>query len=350
MEIFEDKFAQLEKLLAVEPELRNPSQLGIIQNILLTFPLFTQLYRDFHVNNIVDCAIYFTYSRFSTGQCVFAENQPAQNFYVLLQGEVSIYKRSELIRKYTEGVFEECSLFERRKYDTTAISTQESHIVFIDYQIYSGLLMVFREKRRIALVSFLQVQKAFKNWKKAQLMGLSYFIHVVEVKEGKVVYEIGENADKVFIVHDGNVAVKGKTFKICTAGEVAGLEEMEKGGKRTERCVSQTASTLLFIFRHDYLEKAPKKESFFGNFARNNRPIQGLVIQSYSPELKKAVKALWDNEKHALRPSTTTWQRPRSGLASRPRTSYGKNYSENSISRRINSQNPHKTQKIVSFY
>ena len=247
----EANLLQLQLLLSTEPELRNPGDLSQIQNYLLNYPFFVQLYRDYHINNIVDCAIYFNYQHFTAGQIIFSENQPAQKLYVLLIGEVSIFKQDQLIRKYTEGVFEECCLIERRKHDTSAVSSQESHVLYIDYQIYSGLLATFREKKRIAVVSFLQIQKSFKTWNKAQLMSLSYFIHELELNEGDVIFKAGDPCDKIYVVHDGKILLKTKDFQILSAGEVVGLEDVEKNRCRGAMCVAQSNCTLLYIFKHD---------------------------------------------------------------------------------------------------
>ena len=293
----EINFSSLEVLLSKEPELRKPSELKLIQDELLKFRFFQELKRDYHINNIVDCSIYFKYIQFTPGDVVFSIFQPAVNFYILLKGKISIYKNNEEIRYYTEGVIEECCLVERRKYDTSAVSIHESHVIYIDYQIYFGVFAKIREKRRIAMVSFLQIQEYFKNWTKARIMGISYFIHELEVSKGFKIFNLYESADRVFIVQDGSVVLKNDKIQILFPGEMIGIEDIQKNRCRTAECISQSKTNLLYIFKHDFLDKSwPRKKestrvtnSLIETFSFNKKD-HGLSISSFMPERNNPVK------------------------------------------------------------
>lgn len=286
-------FNELKTLMQVEPELRKPDQIQIIENLLLNFPFFKRLKQEYHVNNVVDCAIYFTYQLFLPKQIIFDAGQPACKFFVLLQGEVSIFKEDVMIRKYTEGPFEECCLSEKRKYDICAKAVQESHIIFVDYQIYAGLFMNIREKRRIAMASFLQMQKDFKHWSKAKLMSLSYFINELEALPGTQIFKIGDPCDKIYIVQDGSVVVKTDQVHMFGVGDVIGITDL-KHNQRRSVCVSHGITTLLYMHKHDYIEnlkKLPKMMNLKRTVIRPNEKIKPLAISvhSFMPEVTKSI-------------------------------------------------------------
>ena len=325
------EFFELEKLLLTEPELRKPSDLSKIQTYLLKYQFFQQLQRDYHINNLVDCAIYFKYTRYQPGDIIFSVSEQSLYFYLLLKGNISVYYNNEVIRKYKEGVFEECSLVERRKHDTTVIAIEESHVLYIDYQIYSGLFFSIREKKRIAIVSFLQIQKAFKGWTRAKLMSMSYVIHELEVDVGTVIFNAGDIADKVYIVHDGVAVIKDQNFLICKSGDIIGVDDITKNRCRGSKCISQSKCTLLYIFKHDYLEKAKlfKKKRVFPKNTEQIFPVKqifGLSIQSFAPEDNKPIRLIHfsrESNRFAIRPNSTSSMRPQTGntYTQRPKTS-----------------------------
>jgi signal-transduction protein with cAMP-binding, CBS, and nucleotidyltransferase domain len=312
-------FEELKKLLETDPELRKPSDLQTIQFYLLQHPFFQSIKRDYHINNIVDCAIYFKYSLYQAEEWIFSVNQPSEYFYVLLEGDVAIYKHNNLIRRYKEGVLEECCLVERRKHDTSAVSLKKSHILYIDYQIYSGVFAKMREKRRIAMASFLNIQNAFKHWSKAKLMSLSYYINELELKQDTVIFNLGDPADTIYVVQDGNVLVKDKEFVIASAGDVIGLEDINKDRCRTSKCITQGCCTLLYIFKHDFLEKS-KLETQKCSYLKDHRHEKlakagknsGFSIYSYVPEDAKSINLFGirrPNSVYGYRPSSNISQR-----------------------------------------
>ena len=378
MNLFE--FRELEKLLIPEPELRNPLELIKIQNYLIKYPFFQQLQQYYHANNLVDCAIYLKYSHYNPGDVIFSTSQQSLYFYILLQGNISIYYNNQVIRRYIEGVFEECSLVERRKHDTTAIATEESHVVYIDYQIYSGLFFNIREKKRIAISSFLQIQKAFKGWTKAKLMSMSYFLHEIEVKAGTIIFNIGDIADKIYIIHDGFAIIKTNNLKIYSSGDIIGIEDVIKNRPRESKCISQSHWTLLYIFKHDYLEKSKffKKKRIFPKTLKNNMdgyhtayshifkhhelsnphniPIEkkmGLSIQSFAPENNKPVKLFHmfkEFNVYTARPDSTSSILSQTGNISTKRKTSSSFVLRSKIlsSRRKSSISPNKTVKLKS--
>lgn len=312
-------FIQLKNLMQVEPELRKPDQIQIIEDLLLNFPFFKRLKQDYHVNNVVDCAIYFNYKCFKSKESIFEAGIYASKFFVLLQGEVAIFKDDVMIRKYSEGPFEECCLSERRKYDVAAKAVQESHIIFVDHQIYAGIFMSIREKRRIAMASFLQMQKEFKDWSKAKLMSLSYFINELETEPATQVFGIGDPCDKIFIVQDGSVVVKSDKIQMFGVGDVIGIADL-KFRQRRSVCVSHGFSTLLYMFKHDYIEnlkKLPKmmnlrKNEFMATEKKKNLTIS---VHSFMPECNNSVVL------HEIRRPKTGSSRPSSHNTHR--TAYG---------------------------
>lgn len=327
-------FDNLKTMLEIEPEMRNPEDLIKIQELLLNFPFFQQLQREQHINNMVDCAIYFKYTCFEPNHCIFSVSQPSIRFYILLQGQVGIFKGNQNIRTYYEGVFEERCLVERIKHDTNAMALRKSHVIHIDHLIYEGIFAKIREKRRIAMASFLHIQKEFKIWSKAKLMSLSYFINELHLDQGSVIFTLGDQSDRIYIVQDGLIILKKDKISVLSAGEVIGLEDIYKNHCRNSQCISQSKSTLLYIFKHDYLEKAKlfQKESFRVQSAGRKRSLvfsdnkHGLSIYSFSPDKNKPIK-LWNFRRPAtggsLRPNSQVSQRSqiRTSYSHRPNTS-----------------------------
>jgi CRP-like cAMP-binding protein len=282
-------FHDLQALMFPQPELRKPEDLTKIQALLLNFHFFQQIQRDYHINNLVDCAIYFKYRIYHPREPIFTTSDSATFFYLLLSGEVTIFKAGHPIRQYNSGPLEECCLVERRKYDIDAIASVVSHVLYLDYQIYSGLLADFREKRRVAMASFLRVQPEFKSWTIANLMGLSYFISELSLNEGDVVYTVGDPADRIFIVQDGSVVLATKEIKVCRPGDVLGLDDLSRNLCRRSKCISQSRSTLLYVFKHDYLEKKKKTVKLKMEIRALQKVaaktgLQALSICSFAPE------------------------------------------------------------------
>ena len=341
-------FAELQDLMKVESEMRNPDQIQTIEDLLLNFPFFKKLKREFHVNNIVDCAIYFSYNFIKSKELIFESGQPAFRFFVLLKGEVTILKDGVTIRKYFEGPIEECCLSERRKYDSSAIASEDCQIVSVDYQIYAGLFMGIREKRRIAMASFLQIQKEFKDWSKAKLMSLSYFIHELEVKPGTQLFKVGDPCDKIFIVQDGSVVLKTDKVNVFGVGDVIGIHDLRYPTRRS-MCISHGNSTLLYIFKYDYLEALKtitkvKNSAIIGLKVNEKVKTMAISVHSFAPEVPNRFRF-----RNLYKPPHSS-SRPHSG-SSRPASHNSHRTWFGSIAgRRMNTSIQMRNTTRISFY
>jgi hypothetical protein len=334
-------FTRLKDLMKTEPEMRKPDQIQEIELLLLNFPFFQKLKRDFHVNNVVDCAIYFTYDFFKTNSMIFESGQYANKFLVLLNGEVSIFRDNLIIRKYSEGPIEECCLSERRKYDNSALASEDCHIICVDYQIYAGIFMAIREKRRIAMASFLQIQKEFKEWSKAKLMSLSYFVSELEATPGSQIFKIGDSCDKIFIVQDGSVVVKTDKIQVFGVGDVIGLNDLKYLSRRS-MCISHGYSTLLYIFKHDYLEalktlRSLKKPIKIGITPKEKVKTLAISVHSFAPEGPVKVN---------LRDFT----RPISGVSRPSSHNSHRTWHSSMVGRRMNASMRMRNTTRISFY
>jgi len=130
------------------------------------------------------------------------------------------------------------------------------------------------------MASFLQMQKDFKDWSKAKLMSLSYFINELEALPGTQIFKIGDPCDKIYIVQDGSVVVKTDKVSMFGVGDVIGITDL-KHSQRRSVCISQGITTLLYMFKHDYLENLKKLNKTINlerTLLRPNEKIKPLAI------------------------------------------------------------------------
>jgi CRP/FNR family transcriptional regulator len=109
---------------------------------IASVPLFEGLPKD----QQQDIAAIALDRKFTRGQTVFAEGQPADGFYVVLSGRVKIFKLSsegkeQILHLFGPGEpFGEVPVFEGRHFPAHAVTLEDSHTCFIPRQAFVDLI------------------------------------------------------------------------------------------------------------------------------------------------------------------------------------------------------------------
>lgn len=224
-------------------------------NILATTPLFSGMTNE-QLNQIRDIAQEKQYKR---GETVFWEGEPAIGFYVVVGGQVKIYKSSfdgkeQILHIYGPGhPFGEVPVFSGGRFPANATALEKSHLLFFPRKDFIDLITAHPSLalNMLAVLSMrlrqFTIQVENLSLKEVPARLASYLIFLAEEQEtpdsvslpiskGQLASLLGtipETLSRIFnkMSNQGLIRVKGSEIAFANR---SGLEDLSENGRLGE--------------------------------------------------------------------------------------------------------------------
>ena len=131
------------------------------------------------------------------------------------------------------------------------------------------------------VVKWLEKIDLFTKFPYDLLVGLCQRLKITHLQEGEVLCNIGESADCLYIIYDGEIdgyipnQEGEKLILTAKAGELLGRQSMETIGKRTAKLVAAKPTYIVLLYRMDYQEVSGEIK----NLIRPTQAIYDFVMK-----------------------------------------------------------------------
>ena len=179
------------------------------------------------------------------GDVVVREGDPADGFYVVLEGRARVVAKGDdgqevaLALLGPGDAFGEEGLFERAPRSASVRASGPLSVARLDASVFAALASLhpeladgFRQQRRARrLERFLRVHSAFSRLPRSALAVLLAELEPLSAADGEVVLRQGDAGDALYLVEDGRLRVErdGEQLRIVHAGEFFGELSLYRG-------------------------------------------------------------------------------------------------------------------------
>ena len=175
------------------------------------------------------CCQYLIYEFIPMGEYVFRYGEIGSKFYILISGSVGIdipvtdsghITYTEIMVFHSGSSFGELALETSRPRSASALCKEDSHFLILMKKDYSNLMQKLVTDKKNEMISFLQSLPAFKKLNKLALLKLTYNIREMNFSKGQTVFNEGEPAKDIYIIHDGECKLCKGIVKPSTSGGI----------------------------------------------------------------------------------------------------------------------------------
>ena len=223
-----------------------------LQNLIASAPLFNGLPSD----NLADIAGIAQHQHFSKGQLIFSESDDANGFYIVVAGQVKIFKLSpegkeQILHMFGEGEpFGEVPVFAGSQFPANAQATAKSHLLFFPRE---KMVQLIKDNPSLALRMLGVLSRRLREFT-VQIENLAlkevpgrlatYLIYLAQEQEtpsmviltiskGQLASLLGtipETLSRIFAKMSEHklIEVSGKEIRICDPPRLAALAESGK--------------------------------------------------------------------------------------------------------------------------
>ena len=287
MESFD--LSQLLNLLKKSPKSRSLQNLKKIQFYLKNIQFFEDLNKELSPDQLTDCLKYLHSKVYSGNDTICLKGELIDKVFIVVHGKV-VFEDSDckILKSFEIGkvVTENFLGIEPIDFYIKSFSARTILVYYIK-EDYRRLLGKYREGKKLALVNFLSVQKVFLKWPKCLLINLASNAFVQVYQKGETLYERQEVPNEVYILHEGELMIMGKTVSRIDSVYILGLEEMRQNERYSGTCIVTRKSKILVLSYHDAMKiiqiQNQRYTQSFSNFNSNFRTSS----QEIRPDTRK---------------------------------------------------------------
>lgn len=279
-------FASFIKVLQRPRKKRNLRSIQALASFVLSIKFFHQLAHDLSHSAVIQCCLCMAYETRRRGEFVFHQGDLGTKFYILLEGACTVLinvhgHESLAVEYYSRGdSFGELALLHNRPRSASILCTQNCDFGVLEKEDYNRILAKVHECIINKKADFLQSLPMFTGWTRNSLQKLSYYFKERTLKRKQVLYQAGDQVDKVYFVKAGEMHIlqqvkwpsaashlpRFQTTEVPVAilgkGEWVGCEDIMNSltYQYTCLCHSDTAE-LLVIGKDDFIKRANTEET-----------------------------------------------------------------------------------------
>lgn len=287
MESFD--LSQLLNLLKKPPKSRSLQNLGRIQFYLKNVQFFEDLNKDLAPAQLAECLKYLHSKVYSGNDSICVKGELIDKVFIVVHGKV-VFEDSDckILKSFGIGkvVTENFLGIEPIDFDIKSFSSQ-TILVYYTKEDYKRLLGKYREGKKLALVNFLSVQKVFLKWPKCLLISLASNAFMQVYQKGETLYERQDTPNEVFILHEGELMIMGKTVSRIDSVYIFGLEEMRQNERYNGSCMATRKSKILVLSKYDAMKIIQvQNQRYIQSFSSSNSNFR-TSSQEISPNIRK---------------------------------------------------------------
>jgi CRP-like cAMP-binding protein len=175
------------------------------------------------------CCQYLVYEFIPAGQYVFKYGEIGSKFYILISGTVGIeipvsdsgqITFTEIMVFHSGSSFGELALETSRPRSASAICKSDSHFLVLLKKDYCHLMQKLVTEKKNEMIYFLQSLPAFQKLNKLAISKLTYNIREMNYFKGQTVFNEGDPAKEIFIIHDGECKLSKGILKPGTSSGI----------------------------------------------------------------------------------------------------------------------------------
>ena len=175
------------------------------------------------------CCQYLIYEFIPRGEYVFRYGEIGSKFYILISGSVGIevpvtdsgqITFTEIMIFHSGSAFGELALETSRPRSASAICKEDSHFLVLMKKDYSNLMQKLVTDKKNEMIYFLQSLPAFQKLNKLAISKLTYNIREINFVKGQIVFDEGEPAKEIYIIHDGECKLSKGIVKPSTSSGI----------------------------------------------------------------------------------------------------------------------------------
>ncbi len=253
------------------------SELSAQENVVVTrLPLLAAL--PAAIREIV--AASFVPVRFEFGETVVRAGDPADGYYVVIEGQARVLVEGDEGTEVSLNLlgpgepFGEAALLEGTPRSATVRAASELTVLRLDRGVFAAVLerypevrQSFRDAARARRINdFLRVHSAFSALDRDSTLYLLDHLEEVVLDDGDVAVRQGDDADAMFLIHDGRLSVSiddpghagrrvdphSPRVRTLRAGEFFGELALIRSGRRTATVRADGPVRLLRLARTDF--------------------------------------------------------------------------------------------------
>ena len=127
---------------------------------------------------------------------------------------------TEIMIFHSGSAFGELALETSRPRSASAICKEDSHFLVLMKKDYSNLMQKLVTDKKNEMIYFLQSLPAFQKLNKLAISKLTYNIREINFVKGQIVFDEGEPAKEIYIIHDGECKLSKGIVKPSTSSGI----------------------------------------------------------------------------------------------------------------------------------
>lgn len=270
----------LKQILSRSPKDRTPRSLQFLVTFTSAIKFFQTLIKEQGHEAHLQCCQQMTYEFRNSQEVVFHKGDPGSKFYIILEGACSVLVPGDVEGQATMheiGVcrkgdsFGELALLKKQPRGATIQCISDCHFSVLSKADFDRIIGKVKEILLNRKVDFLLSVSLFTTWTKGSMLKASYYFHERSFRRKQVVFSIGDEANELFFVKEGEFQLlqtmesssdkKGKAASvkevaILGSRQIFGQEDVLESQKRTYTCVCHsTTGEVLVISREDFFKR-----------------------------------------------------------------------------------------------
>ncbi|OMJ91041.1 hypothetical protein SteCoe_6507 [Stentor coeruleus] len=159
------------------------------------------------------------------GEYLYLSNHPLQYLYIILNGDIDIILNNKKVDvRSLRDVVGENGLLDKTNSQCSARASTEVHVLYINITTFYGLLGSDQMKYSLDLMKILRNVELFSSVSTMKLSSLANRLKLINVTKGSIIYNYRQNPVSFFILTNGMVHEKIKTFS-----DVEDIKELKPG-------------------------------------------------------------------------------------------------------------------------
>jgi CRP-like cAMP-binding protein len=312
MDIKDHNFKETARLLKLSPALRTAKDIETLMEVTAEVEFFKQLKDNYLTDELHrECVKCMTLENYRARAFVFNYGDTADNFYILLRGQISIQmpksalnadkpdvqedinppdkeavyqKPDDLetadilveVKVRDEGTsFGELALITEQTRSAAIQCLRDCWVAKLSRGDFMRILKEYEENKIGGIVKFLKSIEIFRGWTRVSLQKVTYFFETRRYKLNQVVYRYDDPAEHIYIIKSGEFKFTCMTQEAAKTsvkrqgviktqlqmfikgpGEVFGDDDIIEGRRRSLTCVcTSLVGEVMVMQRNDFLRK-----------------------------------------------------------------------------------------------
>ncbi len=203
----------LEKTMRIDVD--RPAQAEAIEvlNVFCSIDFF----RELSLTRARELLLFAKRRHVDAGETIIAQNSEGHEFYVIVQGSVSVMRDGEYLKSYHSGeYFGETALVLNQPRTADVVARTPVELLMLDRHAFLYLLRGTDIPMRLVRLARAREARCFElfglNSALRQLSGpqktqLQTYVDRVELKAGEVLWKVGDKVDAAFVIDEGHVRI-----------------------------------------------------------------------------------------------------------------------------------------------